>query len=229
MEWINSHLWTLFFICLGVVLLSFMIMNRLGKRFVTMAPDNKKFSVFRLEFPGSDAQLSKLVLQMSGETKSAVRAHLFVDYFFMLGAYPAIAILCYKTALVLDNSHPAASIFLLIMASIQVIAFAFDATENIMLLRKLANISSWNEESHERYSKIVFYKFMIALFALATVGCSWIYMWLIHLIPWRFVKGVSIAAAIAILYVIGMALYARIKRRAKERRELLIARQMLNV
>lgn len=193
-----------------------------------MPPEQKKFSIFRLEFPGSDAQLTRLVELMNDTTKQAVRRHLRVDFLFMIGAYIGIGILCYKTFLLLHDTHPEASYFLLLMAVLQLVAFACDASENILLLKKLNNISSWNEATHERFSKIVFYKFMIALLGLATVVCSWVYMWLIHLIGLRYVKGVSIAVAIFILYIMIKALYRKRQRQSKEKQELLAGRQMIN-
>jgi hypothetical protein len=228
MEWLNDNLWTIFLVCMILFIVTTLIMKRIARRFVTIPPASKKFSIFRLEFPGSNAQLSSLVLQMSPVTKSSVRAHLYVDYFFMLAIYPAIAIVCYKTGLALYNSHTAAAYFLFLMAAVQLVAFACDAIENIMLLQKLENIESWTEQSHERFSKIVFYKFMIALFALATVGCCWIYMWLVHLIPVKFVQWVIIGAVIMIAYIIGKAVYKRVQRRAKERHELRLGKQLIN-
>jgi hypothetical protein len=228
MEWLTNNLWSIFIACIILFIVTTLIMKRIATRFVTNPPASKKFSIFRLEFPGSNAQLSSLVLQMSPATKNSVRAHLYVDYIFMLAVYPAIGILCYKTGFALHESHTAAAYFLYFMAALQLVAFACDAIENMMLLRKLADIQSWSERSHERFSKIVFYKFMIALFAFATVGCCWIYMWLVHLIPVIYVQWVVIGGTIMIVYITGRAVYRRVQRRVKERHELHLAKQIIN-
>jgi len=228
MEWINENIWTLILACLGIFIVTTIIMGRIAQAFITEAPERKKFSIFRLEFPGSDAQLTKLVLQLGSSSKKAVRAHLLVDYIFMMGVYPGIALLCYKTFLVLNETQPVAAYIILAMGGLQIIAFACDVIENIMLLRKLSNVNSWNNQSHQTFSKLVFYKFTIALFALASTFCSWMYMWFSNMIPKPFVNGVAIAVAVLILYIMVKALINRRKRRIKERRDVTLVAQAIN-
>lgn len=102
-----------------------------------------KFNVMEFELPGSADKLDELIADWSEpEQKAFVLEQLQLDYFFMSTLFPTIFILCLwarKKYQILgrkvrspDRFGPATSL-LIVLAGLQVLALAFDISENIRL------------------------------------------------------------------------------------------------
>ena len=102
-----------------------------------------KFNVMEFELPGSPEKLNGLIADWSEpEQKAFVLKQLRLDYFFMSTLFPAIFILCLWARTkyqVLEGKMQASDKFgfpkslLLGLAGLQVLALAFDISENIRL------------------------------------------------------------------------------------------------
>ncbi|MCW3467104.1 hypothetical protein [Chitinophaga nivalis] len=91
------------------------------------------FSIMQLELPGDEAHLYATVQQLTThEAIPEVIRHLRVDYFFMLGIYPLIAV---WLLILRINTRPLLSGILLIVALLQVLPWVFDVMENNRLLQ----------------------------------------------------------------------------------------------
>jgi hypothetical protein len=212
----NINLWLLFVPFFAIFIITSMWMKKIAKNFYTNEPE-RPFSIFSLEFPGSDEKLSSLILKMNADVKQSVRRHLLVDYLFMFGTYPGIAILCCIAANAVHPDSELGSNILQGWAFAQIIPWLCDGIENAILLNKLKTPTPVNESTYSFYKKIVFIKFFISLTAITSTIFSMIYVWLIGGYS---EKVTLVSSALVILFIIAMLIVAiknRIKRKEREK------------
>lgn len=202
-------------------------MGKLAKGFYTTIPAGRTFSIFNLEFPGSDEALTSLVLRMNKDVKTKVRKHLLIDYLFMLGAYPAIAILCFITSNYLSADSKLGSSILIIMGIAQVIPWLFDIIQNWMLLQKLKKPISPIGGTYRFFKYIVGIKFFVALTAITSALFVTIYLWLIGGFSVNTTLIFSGLGAVFILIMLVKAVIKHYKRKKEERLAMAIAQSML--
>jgi len=172
--------------------------------------------IFNLEFPGSDDALTSLILRMDQGVRKEVKKHLLVDYLFMLGTYPGIAILCFIAARsVYADSHLGSNI-LHIAGMSQIVAWLCDAIENRMLLQKLKKPVPPNEATYNFFKWIVGIKFFIALTAITSTIFTMLYIWLIGGFPVRVTLVFSALVVAFIVFRIVKAIDAHYKRKRQE-------------
>ncbi|MGV8880023.1 MAG: hypothetical protein ACOH2A_13440 [Sphingobacteriaceae bacterium] len=224
MEFIQSYFYLLIVAIIVLLVVTFMAMKSISKRFITMKPASRPFSIFSLQFPGSEAALTSLVNQIDAPVKRKIRQHLLVDFLFMLGVYPCIALLCYRVGLNIRADSLTGSYILIIVAVAQGVAWLFDIMENLILLRKIKNPMAGSEQLYHLYKWIVGLKFFIALTGVNSFLLVMGYIW----ITGNATKHITLlGAALAILliiYLLVSSLKGR-KRRLKQEKEMLLAQK----
>ncbi len=223
----NLKLGLLFLLFFAIFLIAAIIMRKLSKGFYTIIPAGRTFSIFNLEFPGSDEALTSLVLRMNNDVKMKVRKHLIVDYLFMLGAYPAIAILCFITSNYLSADSKSGSSILIIMGVAQVIPWLFDIIQNWILLQKLKKPIQPMPGTYRFFKYIVGIKLFITLTAINSALFINIYLWLIGGFSVKTILIFSGLGAAFILFMLVKAAVNHYKRKKEEQLTLAIARSML--
>lgn len=116
-----------------------------------------------------------MIKGMSTGTQQALRTHLRVDFFFMAGTYPSIALLC----ILIGNKTGYGQYFFWLVAFLQLFAWIFDILENIYCLQKLRHpVVSDNAQIFRRYTFNVYAKFLIAITGLAITLPLAFYFWM---------------------------------------------------
>jgi len=145
-----------YIITASVTLLSAMVMSFIAGDFYFT--DGHHFSILDIELAKSQHELLNMFAAMHADVQESVRHHLHVDYVFMLGCYPFVALVCLAAAKHFSGLWKKAFTAL---AFVQILPFAFDITENILLERWLSCASCGLEFSVFRIMVIA--KFSIAL------------------------------------------------------------------
>lgn len=215
MPQIQVNLYVLFLPFLAIFIVTTIMMARIAKKFITK--NNRPFSIFNLEFPGSDENLSSLVLKMNDDVKQSVKKHLYVDYVFMAGVYPGIAILCFIAAGAADSEI--GSKILLAMGWLQIVPWICDIIENIILLKKINHPLPIKENLYRLLKYLVGTKFFIAVLGVISTIFSLVYIWLIGGIPEGITQIIMSLTGIVILVILIFALIRRAKRHKLEREE----------
>lgn len=224
MYYIPGNLWFYFLPCLLLFIITTVWMANIAKKFFIDLPVQRPFSIFNVEFPGSDASLTDLVNRMSHEVKMQLKKHLNVDFIFMLAVYPGVAILCFKAAHSIDTNT--GSIILEAMGWAQIIPWICDIIENIILIKKVNEPQKEMLFTYNTFKWLVGIKFGIALLAITSVLFSMIYIWLIGGFSITVTLVFTSMVAAFLLYVLVKALIKRAKRKEKERMELLLAKTL---
>ncbi|KIO77626.1 hypothetical protein TH53_08240 [Pedobacter lusitanus] len=117
------------------------IMIRQSRNFFYLDGTKKRFSILNLEFPSSRSSISILIRQIKKlpviESKmvfSALRGHLYTDFFFMPGVYVGVLLLCLTASC--ESSGYISDLFKA-LAWLQPLAWFCDIIENIYLLGQL--------------------------------------------------------------------------------------------
>lgn len=222
----NINLWLLFLPFFAIFLITTRVMGKLAKGFYTAIPPGRPFSIFNLEFPGSDEALTSLILRMDKEVKKKVRKNLLVNYLFMLGVYPGIAILCFIASSRVYADSPLGSNILQMMGIAQVIPWLCDIIENAILLKKLQKPTPPNPGTYKVFKWIVGIKFFVALIAVTSTIFIMLYIWLIGGFPVNITLIFSGLVAAFIVLMLVKAVIKHYKRRKKERLAMAIAQSL---
>jgi hypothetical protein len=131
----------IFFTLLFLAIVAFAALRVHQYRFESRT--GNKFDVMAFELPGTEGNLNALIQAWSEpEKKNFVLQQLRIDYFFMTTLFPAILVLCLWALLGLirlekrqgaPNRFDYLKRLLLLLAVLQVVAWAFDLSENIRL------------------------------------------------------------------------------------------------
>lgn len=183
MRFVEEAFWPLLASSFVLFVVTSIIMGRLSKRFFTVGKVRQSFSIFDLEFPSKSSELMKLLQGMDDlptqdqarDAKAALRAHLGWDFLFMLGIYPLIFLLCWKTSMKMEWTGKG---LFMVLAWAQILPLLFDLAENIYLLRKVANPETSSNAVHKMYLRIVIGKWLIALTGLICAGSGLLYFWM---------------------------------------------------
>jgi hypothetical protein len=215
MPQITVNLYLLFIPFFIVFITSTIIMRRLAKKFITKT--GRPFSIFSFEFPGSDEKLVSLILKLDKDVKGAVKLHLVIDFIFMLGVYPGIAILCFIASNASDSVI--GSITLQGLGWLQIIPWLCDVIENVILLKKIKSPLPVNEILYRLLKYVVGTKFFVATLGVSSTIFSLIYIWLIGRFSVSISHMVIILTAALVIFIIIRAIIRRIKRLQKEKIE----------
>ena len=196
MKTIQEYFWPLLSALLVLFVVTTMVMQRLATRFFTMGKVRQSFTIFDLEFPSKSSELMKILKgidelpsrEEAVNSKRALRAHLTLDFLFMLAIYPLIFLLCWKTSMKMEWTG---KWLFKGLAVAQALPLIFDVAENIYLLRKLANPEKSSKGVHRAYLRIVLSKWIIALVGLVCAAFGLLYFWVTGLysresLPWIF-------------------------------------------
>ena len=155
----------LFALCAGLFIASTFVMKWIESDLVF---EGKLISILGLEFFYSKDTIESIFGGITPEVRRLLGYHLYFDFIFMMGCFPGIAALC---MIVFHRSGSDLwKRILMTLAVLQVIAWACDVAENIMLIRWLSETSVRHSMSLFRF--LVFTKWIIAVtgFLVAIVG-----------------------------------------------------------
>jgi hypothetical protein len=129
-----------------------------------------KFTIIGLELFYSKQQVFDFLSGVDPTVKKLLNFHLAFDFAFMAGIYPAIGALCMMCRRKV-RSFRWKSLFI-ILAVLQLLAWALDIAENLFLLKWVNDPSLINNFS--MYHVVVALKW---IFALAGIICSLPFIW----------------------------------------------------
>lgn len=220
---IFSNLWFYLIIFFILALFASKQMNKLAKGFVTERPPQRTFSIFSLQFPGSEKNLLHLIVSMSSVTRQAVKKHLLIDVIFMVGIYPALALLCIITARYLQPLTWGGSLLLQLIAASQIVALICDISENRMLYKKVSHPTA--TFNFLVFKWLVGLKFFFAFSAFTTSTFSLSFLWLSGSFSPRLTVIICIITCLMLIIYLIILLIKRAKRIEREKIELLLAQQ----
>lgn len=148
----------LFLFCLGLFIAGSFNMKWLENDLVY---NGDKISIFGLELFYNPEKIMTIFSGMDDKVKTILGYHLSFDFVFMAGCYPGIACLCMMAGEKVKSKN--SKIFLRLLASLQLLAWAFDAVENYYLFKWLKNPVIGPEFGF--YHAVVYNKWIIALAA----------------------------------------------------------------
>ncbi|SIN78644.1 hypothetical protein SAMN04488055_1342 [Chitinophaga niabensis] len=151
-----------FMLSFTLMLFTALWMLLLGKKFSyrDAAGVEIPFSILDLQFPSSEQELCNIMKGLSPVARKALRAHLWVDFLFMAGFYPSIAILC----IIVGYKTDVGQYFFWLLAALQLAAWLFDILENGYCLRKLRKpVVAPTNNAFRSYSFFVYAKFALCL------------------------------------------------------------------
>jgi hypothetical protein len=121
--------------------------------------NGEKFTILGLELFYPKEKVSGILLGLDGHVRTIIRYHLTFDFAFMAGVYPGITAIC-----VLAKDKAGSVVMknvLLILASIQLLAWTADILENYYLYKWITEPVSDND--FLVYRCIVPFKWIVAL------------------------------------------------------------------
>jgi len=121
--------------------------------------DGEKFTILGLELLYKQEKLADVLSRLDSHVQTILRYHLFFDFAFMAGVYPAITSLCMIATEKLASQRLKKIIF--VLAWLQLLAWGFDIIENYYLLSWIHEPQIGNEFGW--YHFIVGSKWIIAL------------------------------------------------------------------
>jgi len=138
LTYINTHYWSILWICLSISILSYWVMAYYSSFFKYEKWTTRKFSIFDLEFPSSARYYTFIMISLIDQSKNrnksqpinSLRKNLYWDFLFMIGTYTFLAILALHVySLDIVNR----SQFFLYLAYAQLVALLLDIIENIFI------------------------------------------------------------------------------------------------
>ena len=198
---ILSDPWLYFIILFTIFLETTLWMAALARRFRQHNKDlgNVPFTILDLQFPSSESELCQLIRDLPKDARKALHAHLWVDYLFMIGLYPAIALLC----LVLGDKTGAGQYFFWLIAALQLFAWLFDVLENAYLLKKLRKpVVKASGLSFKTYTFYVYAKFILAFLGVAVTLPVIFYFWMSGSFSEETLRYVGVAVAEVVVFML---------------------------
>ncbi len=161
-------------LCVGLLLATLLWMTQLAKKFRYRngSGEQSPFTILDLQFPSSETEMDKLVAGLEPPARQALKAHLWVDFLFMAGFYPAIALLC----IIIGAKTGPGEYFFWLVAALQIVAWAADVYENVYGLRKMKEAPV--KGGFSTYSFFVNVKFLLAFLGLAVTLPLAFYFWM---------------------------------------------------
>lgn len=166
-----------FMISFTLMLFTALWMDVLGRKFRyrNTAGVEMPFNILDLQFPSSEREMCNIMAGLSPVAQKALRTQLRVDFLFMAGFYPSIAILC----IIVGYKTDVGQYFFLLMAALQLFAWVFDILENGYCLRKLRKpVVGATNNAFQSYSFFVYAKFILCLAGVAVAVPALFYCWI---------------------------------------------------
>ena len=155
----NRVFWKkLFLFCFGLFIASAFCMKWMERDLVY---DGKLFTIVGLEASYSQPEVQAILAGINETVRTILGYHLHFDFVFMAGVYPGIAAACILAAQKLNGAFRK---LLLLLAALQLVAWACDIAENRYLLRWLKDPTSVT--SFQTYHLVVYIKWALALGAV---------------------------------------------------------------
>ena len=146
----------LFLFCFGLFLATAFCMKWMETDFIE---NGKIFTIIGLEITYSRQKIISILSSVDPLVKTILRYHLAFDFVFMLGAYGGIASLCIMAGKKIAGTAMAK--VLMLLAILQLLAWACDIYENLCLLKWISNPSAVDDLLV--YHSLVATKWIIAL------------------------------------------------------------------
>ena len=153
----NITRWTrLFLFCFGLFLAASFAMKWMENDLIY---NGEKISIFGLELFYPKEKIIEILSGIDDKVKTILGYHLSFDFIFMAGVYPGIVCLCMMANEKVKSKNLKKILF--VLASLQLVAWAFDIAENYYLLKWLKTPVIGGEFGF--YHVIVYSKWGIAL------------------------------------------------------------------
>lgn len=131
----NQKRWKpLFLFCLGLAIGSAFCMKWMEADFMV---GSEKFSIMGLELFYPSARVETILKGLDPRVSSILSYHLHFDFAFMAGVFPGIAALCMIAKE--KTKRKGLKTILIVLAMLQLLAWALDITENTVLLGWVKN------------------------------------------------------------------------------------------
>jgi hypothetical protein len=158
---VSYNYWkNLFFFCLGLAIGSSLCMKWMEADFWV---GNEKFTVMGLELFYSREKVTAILRGLDPQVKRILVYHLYFDFVFMAGVFPAAAALCIMAGQKLISRWGRR--FLLTLATLQLLAWGCDFIENCLLLNWIYNLVITDDFYY--FHLLVITKFVIILAGLS--------------------------------------------------------------
>lgn len=163
-----------FVVCCGIMLASALQLMKIARGFRYRAGSGEEapFTILDLQFPSTEAEMSKMIQGMQPAVQRALKAHLWLDFIFMAGLYPAIGLLC----IIIGAKTGEGVYFFWLVAALQGVAWVADVYENVYCLRKMDQPAAAG--GFKTYSFFVNTKFVLAFLGLAVTLPVAFYFWM---------------------------------------------------
>jgi hypothetical protein len=157
---ITTNSWKkLFLFCLGLAAAAAFCMKWME---TDLWSGGERYTILGLELFYDKEKLLKVLSGLPESGKTILRYHLTFDFAFMAGVYPGISALCIMAANKAGKDRKSfLQKLLLILASLQLLAWAADITENYYLFSWISNPQIGSEFSF--YHFVVIFKWFVAL------------------------------------------------------------------
>jgi hypothetical protein len=113
------------------------MMNKIAQNFYLNDNAHSRFTITDLELSKNKIVLQQKIGKMDAFVKQKVALHLKIDYVFMISCYIGVALICFIASSKTDNVTLKS--VLMILGYLQIIAWAFDIIENLLLTKWLDN------------------------------------------------------------------------------------------
>lgn len=141
-------------------------------RYNTRGGEAMPFTILDIQFPASEAEMDGMVRGMEPTAQRALKTHLWVDFLFMAGFYPAVALLC----VIVGAKTGVGEYFFWLVGALQAVAWLADICENVYCLRKLRPKPVTG--GFKSYAMAVNIKFVLAFLGLAVTLPLVFYFWM---------------------------------------------------
>ena len=133
----SSLILGIFMFLLLLTAVSSWMMNKIAQDFYLNDTSHSRFTITDLEFSKSKGVLQQKISKMDIFVKQKVALHLKVDYVFMISCYIGVAFICFIASSKTDSASLKS--VLMILGYLQLVAWAFDIIENLLLSKWLYN------------------------------------------------------------------------------------------
>jgi len=179
-----EHGWMWFCIASGATLILALLMQHYGADLATKVGARRSFTIIDLEFPSSPKDIPNTINGIFAlsevrqqQVVQALKRSLYLDFLFMPAVYGTIFLLC---MLIADKCGPFSigRTFFATFAWLQLVAWACDIAENLMLLPRVRKgVEPMKPWVHKTYVRVVWLKWGIAVVGIVTASMLALYFW----------------------------------------------------
>lgn len=180
-----QNTWFLFAISFAIAMGLAFVKKKISSHFIIHSPTERRFSIFDLQFPGSENRLTNFINHMSEPVKIKLKKLLILQYFFSFFSFTWIAILTYLTAIHINSAT--GYIILLSLMFAQPVAFVLQLMVNTMLLKKVKHPAK-PVKLFKAINHLSAVSYVLGIAAITFVFFSFLFLWLTGLLSRNFIE-----------------------------------------